>query len=223
MKRSMAVLRYACLALGLLAAQGRSAWAECVTIACNPPISAVDFGGVLIGNSAFATIGVPGQPSAYTLVTAITGPNTIEFAVVGTTCTGLVPANTPCAVMVRFTPLGCGTRTATLTLTLNIPAVGNCSFPITLTGFGCSIDCAINATQLAITAGTLTTSGGSSILRELLLAGATTGSVRCFHLNCASCFAQTEAARGRTGAQAVIDQITCLLIALCSPVLDKGV
>jgi hypothetical protein len=218
MKRGMAVLRSACLTVGLLMALGGSAWAGPVVAMCNPPISAAGFDGVLIGNSDFITVPVPGQPVAYTLVAAISGPNTIEFAVTGTTCTGLVPANTPCSVTVRFTPLGCGTRTATLTLTFNIPAVGNCSFPITLTGFGCSIPCAIDATQNATG---LSPTVRDRILRELFLAQADPVT-RCFHLNCALCLAEPEALRGRTGAQAIVDQIRCLLVVFCSPPLPPA-
>src|SRR5262249_49772032 len=119
-------------------------------------------------------------------------------------------------------PLGCGVRTATLVVTLTTPAnLGGVLFPagcvsevVTLTGFGCSFPCAINATQSAGLSPTVR----DRILRELFLAQSSSGAERCAHLNCALCLAQPEALRGRAGAQDIVDQILCLLkVNACVP------
>jgi hypothetical protein len=121
MNRRLAVLPRACLTLGMLMALRGSAWAGPVLTLGNPPISAAALNGVLIGNSDFVTIPVPGQPVAYTLATGISGPNQARM-----------------------------------------------------------------------------------------------GAIRCAHLECALCLAQSELARGRTAARAVVDQVTCLLVVFCS-------
>jgi hypothetical protein len=219
MKHGMAVLRSVVLTLGLLMAVGGTAWA---VDGCPPPVQfpGVDFGGVLIGNaSAEVVVFGPTIIVSSGLHATITGPNAIEFVVTSNTCDVPTPPSGPtsCQILARFIPMGCGLRTATLTLTLNT-AVGDCPAGspvavIPLVGFGCSFDCAINATQ---NASGLSPTVRDRILRELFLAQATTGSIRCAHLNCALCLAQPEALRGRAGAQAIVDQINCLLVVFCS-------
>jgi hypothetical protein len=226
MKRGWAVLRRGSLTLGLLMALGGSAWANgaCQCTLSAPPVTCttVDFDGVLIGNTALLTVVVTSPAGgATTAVAGISGPNTIEFSIVSPPC-GALPAASGCSVTVAFTPLGCSTRNATLTVTFVTAGAEPtaCSVMIPLRGFGCSFDCAIDATQ---TATGLTATARTRILQELILAQATTGSVRCAHLECALCLAQPELLRGRQGADNVVAQILCLLVAFCSPTPTPGV
>jgi hypothetical protein len=218
MRRGMAVLRSVGLALGLLMALGGSASAQvCQCTYTLPPVmcAALDFDGVLIGNGKFMTTTVFGAATIGSISTSasISGPNAIEFSLVspaGGNC-GLLSPTQSCDFTVLFTPLGCGTRTATLTVTFHFDGL-SCDVVIPLRGFGCSFDCAIDATQTASVSPTVR----DRILRELFLAQSTTGATRCSHLNCALCLAQPEALRGRAGAQAIVDQINCLLVVFCS-------
>jgi hypothetical protein len=228
MKRGMGVLRSACLTLGLLMAVGSSASAQCQCTLSDELqkgvlCSTVDFGGVLIGNANLITIPVMGAAGGTSIATAsISGPNAVEFSIVsppGGACGMLGPTDV-CNLVVAFTPLGCGTRMATLTVGFgSTTSLSSCTVQIPLVGFGCSFPCAINATQ---TATGLSPTVRDRILRELFLAQVD-AATRCFHLmNCALCLAQPEALRARAGAQAVVDQILCLLVAFCSPPLVEG-
>jgi hypothetical protein len=225
MKRGMAVLRSACLTLGLLMTLGSWVWAQAFVGCPMVTPTSADFGPVALGASSAPiafTVFCPSTAGGICdspIVPVIIGANPTDFSLppTGFPCpTTLLGPGGQCTIDVVFQPLGCGTRTAVLVLTAPGFPVGNCGM-IPLTGFGCSFDCAINATQ---NASGLSPTVRDRILRELFLAQAD-AATRCAHLNCALCLAQPEALRGRAGAQDIVDQILCLLKVFACP-LTRG-
>lgn len=89
----------------------------------------VDFGDVIFGESATASIGVSGAKSAPMAVLA--GPEADQFIIIANTCT---TAGETCAFQIRFTPTAAGPSSATLTVndgesTVTVSLVGRGVMP----------------------------------------------------------------------------------------------
>jgi hypothetical protein len=127
-----------------------------------------NFGNVTVGQSADATFTISNSSASFTFFPSleIAGPNANEFQRVGGTCSPSVTPGTACTMVLRFSPLAAGPRSATMSIApqVNVSALSGTGVSGTVTVTPSPVDYgSVTVGQSALRTFTVANNSGASI------------------------------------------------------------